>query len=179
MAEENPRRQRLFDYRPGLSAETIRLFADILAGGNDLRVQVTGDSMKPFFQSGDIATIRAVPPASLRAGDVILCLRDDRELILHRLLKVQGKRLKSGGAVYHTKGDALDFPDQPFRADQCLGKTVYLERIGAQGIVPVDMLSRKVMIRNRLRAWYHRFRSGTLTARRIGCVLLPGGRRTG
>lgn len=167
MDKVKPRPHITIDYGPGISSPMIGLFADILAGGNDLRVRVTGGSMKPFLRSGDIAIIRNVPPGFLKIGDVILCGRDSQELILHRLLNIQKNDPAAGGSRLYTKGDALDRMDMPFQSAQCLGKVVCIERTGRDETAVDNMLCLKSIITNRFLAVYHRLRFGIITVRRI------------
>lgn len=143
----------------------VGLSSEILADGNDLRVRVTGNSMKPYLIDGDIATIRHIPVTALRIGDVILCNRNGETMTLHRLLRIQKKSTASvGGTVLYTKGDAVDSMDLPFTAIQCLGKAVYIERNRHRGMVSVDMLSWKSIMTSRFLAWFYRFRLRIVTA---------------
>ena len=129
------------------------LAAELLNAGHDLRVRVTGCSMRPFLKDGDMVTIRKAPVTALRAGDVLLCKCDDDTLIMHRLLKMQ-----HNGLILYTKGDALDRMDPPLTGGQCLGRAIAVERETPPGIVLTDMMSFKSVTTNCLRARYFRFR---------------------
>ncbi len=135
------------------------LASALLASGKDLRVRVTGDSMTPALKDGDIATIRKVPPAMLKTGDVVLCTRDNGTMALHRLLRIQNNGTGGDNNILHTKGDALDMMDLPLDAAQCLGRVVSVERPGHKGLISIDMLSLRSIILNRFRAQYYRFKS--------------------
>ena len=78
------------------------LFSDILAQGLDLRLQVTGRSMKPFINNGETVILRRVPPGSLHCGDIIYFVDATGFTVLHRIID---KKIKPGGdTTFTTKG---------------------------------------------------------------------------
>lgn len=134
------------------------LASELLDIGKDLRVRVTGVSMKPFLKTGDVVTIRKTPVTALRAGDIVFCRNDAQTMSLHRLLKIQ-KQSSSGGMILYTKGDAVNRMDLPLGSDRCLGKAVFIERAGPDGKAAlVDLESRDARMANRFLAGYYRFR---------------------
>jgi phage repressor protein C with HTH and peptisase S24 domain len=44
-----------------------------LRAGETVSFRPRGDSMSPRIESGDLCTVEPVDPATLRAGDVVLC----------------------------------------------------------------------------------------------------------
>jgi translation initiation factor IF-1 len=134
------------------------LAAELLEAGHDLRVRVSGNSMRPFLKDGDVVTIRKTPLAALKKGDILFCRCDNDVLILHRLLKTQNDGSAPDGMLFYIKGDALDRMDSPVAAGQCLGKVVTAERRAPRGVVLTDMLSSRSVITNCLSARYFRFR---------------------
>ena len=119
--------------------ESSELFADILANGLSLRVQVTGGSMAPFLKGGEILTIRKDPSSLLRVGDLIFFRDSDGFPVLHRIVR---KARKKDMAVFQTKGDALLSIDDPVCEPDILGKVWAIERMDADGkAVHIDMES--------------------------------------
>jgi signal peptidase I len=102
------------------------LFADILQQELDLRVKVTGRSMRPFINNGDLVTLRKVSPESLKCGDIIYYTTKNETPVLHRIIS---KTVLPGNIItFRTKGDALLQKDEPIGADKLLGKAFYVEK---------------------------------------------------
>ncbi|MBA4374504.1 MAG: signal peptidase I [Thermodesulfovibrio sp.] len=113
-----------------LQSEGVKLFEDVLVSGADLRIRVTGRSMKPFLKGGEILTIRRVPCSSLRKGDLIL-FDCQGSLILHRIIK---KCYSEAGTLsFQTQGDARQAADGPVHKDKVLGKVLLIEKPLAGG----------------------------------------------
>ena len=102
------------------------LFEDIVTSGSILRVKVTGRSMAPFLQGGDIVSIRQVPCSSLRRGDLIFFRNREGFPMLHRLIRK--RHLSNDITMVQTKGDALIAPDEPIPYQSILGKVWKIER---------------------------------------------------
>ena len=110
----------------GHQPDILGLFEDILQNGADLRVRVTGRSMRPFLRGGEVLTIRQTPSAYLRKGDLIL-FRNRYELpVLHRILTK--RETEDGTFSFITKGDALMAFDEEIHEDSVLGKVLRIER---------------------------------------------------
>ena len=116
------------------------LFEDIVAKGSILRVKVTGRSMAPFLQGGEVVAIRKVPCSSLRRGDLIFFRNNQGFPVLHRLIRK--RHLLHTITTVQTKGDALIAPDEPVPYQSVLGKVWKIERVpSGNGQRPIDMES--------------------------------------
>ena len=137
------------------------LFEDILISGSSLRVRVTGKSMAPFLMGGEIVTLKKVPSASFRRGDLVL-FRDSQGLpFLHRIIKMD-----RAASTVQTKGDALLRPDKPIHHNQVLGKVFMIERVPLHpGSATINMESHRWIIMNYLIATVYSIKS------RIYCSL--------
>ena len=102
------------------------LFADILQQELDLKIKVTGRSMRPFINNGDIVILRKVSPESLLCGDIIYFTNKNDSPVMHRI--VSKRILPDNSLLLTTKGDALLQKDMPISADQILGKAFYVEK---------------------------------------------------
>ncbi len=110
----------------GHQPDVLRLFEDILQNGADLRVRVTGRSMRPFLRGGEVLTIRQTPSVYLRKGDLIL-FRNRYELpVLHRILTK--RETDDGTFSFTTKGDALMAFDEEIHEDSVLGRVLQIEK---------------------------------------------------
>ncbi len=112
------------------SSGAAELFKDILGRALSLRVRVTGNSMAPFLNGGEMLTVRKVRTSSLRIGDLIFCRTRDNSLLLHRIV---AKRVKDGSLVFQTKGDALFSLDEPVCESDILGKVCRVEKLLSDG----------------------------------------------
>lgn len=118
--------------------EAAALFDDILNTGANVRVKVTGKSMFPFLEDGDVVTIQKVPDVSLERGDLIFFRNRQGFPVLHRLIKK--KRTNNGVIFFQTKGDALICFDEPVAAGKVLGKVVRIEKKNSTARI-IDMES--------------------------------------
>jgi signal peptidase I len=122
-----------------LLPEASAFFADILNRGLSLRLRATGRSMAPFLRGGEIVTIKKVPCASLRIGDLIFFKNRESSLLLHRIVK---KQRTGTGLVFQTKGDAVTGIDDPVHENKILGKVRTIEKIAScDTLKPIDMES--------------------------------------
>ncbi len=115
----------------GHQPDILRLFEDILRNGADLRVGVTGRSMRPFLKGGEVLVIRRMPCSSLKRGDLIL-YRDKNDLpVLHRI--IQKTKGDDGTFSFLTKGDGLTGFDEEIHGGSVLGKVLVIERPAQSG----------------------------------------------
>lgn len=66
-----------------------------LGKGETVRFRPRGSSMRGRVESGQLCTVEPADPASLAAGDVVLCRVNGREY-LHLIKAVQGGRFQIG-----------------------------------------------------------------------------------
>ncbi|MDH3308212.1 MAG: signal peptidase I [Acidimicrobiia bacterium] len=83
-------------------------------------VIVSGPSMSPSLDVGDLVVVRNVPPGDVAVGDVIR-FRQGQLPVIHRVVMVE-----DGGAqiVFVTRGDANNVEDEPVLASNVDGKVV-------------------------------------------------------
>jgi hypothetical protein len=108
------------------TSEELRLFEDILISGAELRVKVTGRSMAPFLNDGDVVRIRKVDRGMLAPGDLIFFKTAQGAPVLHRIMT--RRRTRENRMRYVTKGDALIACDAPVMDDDILGKVIKIEK---------------------------------------------------
>jgi signal peptidase I len=104
----------------------LDLAAEVLTSFGQVRLPVTGSSMFPCMQPGDLLEIRR-PTGSIRPGDVVVFQRNER-LVVHRVVD-------RAGDLYITRGDRLRHPDAPVPAPEILGRVAAIER-GRRRISP-------------------------------------------
>jgi hypothetical protein len=124
-----------------LSPEALALFEELLNSGLNLRLRVTGRSMRPFLQGNEVLTIGKAPGNSLRLGDLLLVRGEDGAALLHRLLRKT--RDAAGRVVFQTKGDALLGLDPPTPECRVLAKVLLvIKPDGRGGWRKIDMASK-------------------------------------
>ncbi len=114
------------------------LFADILNQKLDLRIRVTGRSMRPVINNGDIVLLHKVPQETLQCGDIVYFMDSDGSPVLHRIIS---RTLQADSSYsYITKGDALLQTDAPISGDQILGKAFSVEkRLPLAGTITIGL----------------------------------------
>lgn len=109
----------------------LDLAAAVLQSGAAIRLRALGSSMIPAVWPGDLLTIDPVSSSTVLAGEVVLCVRDQRFLI-HRLMHAG---TLCGASDWITRGDALLNPDPGVPAEAILGRVSQITR-GRRTLVP-------------------------------------------
>ena len=112
------------------------LAAEVLCRFGEVRLRVTGSSMLPSIQPGDVLTIHRCVMSSVEAGAIVLFTRDGR-LFAHRAVARWNTHLV-------TRGDALELQDPSVRQDQLLGRVVTLTRNGRRRQPPSLTIGRRI-----------------------------------
>jgi len=117
--------------------ETLKLglATEVLASFGQALLPVTGSSMFPRMQPGDLLEIRS-PSHPIRTGEVVVFLLHAR-LVVHRVVSRTGD-------LYITRGDRRRFPDAPVHAAAILGYVTAIERRGRR-ISPRFTLWRRIV----------------------------------
>ena len=100
------------------STRVPELVSSLLLGGLDVRIRLSGFSMKPLVRSGSVLRFSAM--AEPTTGDIVLLHYPGQKLVAHRVLRL------SDESVW-TKGDSCRAPDPPAARAQVLGAATCLE----------------------------------------------------
>jgi len=117
-----PKHSSLFDAAMvALIAAVLILGVPRLLGTETPLAVVTSWSMEPTLHVGDLIVVsgREQP----KVGDVIVYVKPNGELIVHRLIAVEETAWRT---VYITKGDANPYPDEPINPERVKGKVVFV-----------------------------------------------------
>jgi len=105
--------------RSGLVTEALRRGGGL---GRRVRLQVYGESMLPTLWPGDVVEIASCSLEDVRAGEIVLAMRDDR-FFLHRLVgRCFGAASTPNGFLLC--GDSMPGPDPLFPPEALLGRLV-------------------------------------------------------
>lgn len=132
-----------------LSATTSQLVTSLLGDGYDVRLRVTGWSMKPLIPSG--AVLRFSPVENPRTGDVVLARYENGAFVAHRVVAMDDQRV-------WTKGDACRTPDAPVGRESIVACAVLLEG-------PIHLPLRNLLLRT-AGLWLNRLYPLLITAYR-------------
>ncbi len=66
---------------------------DLLSSGETVRVSVCGQSMLPFFHSGEAVRVRPLREGDLRRGNVVLAQTEQGNFVIHRIYRIDGDRI--------------------------------------------------------------------------------------
>ncbi len=100
----------------------VELVREELAQGALLRLRVSGQSMAPLVERGDLVLVQRVTPADLRRGDLLL-VEQGGDFLVHRLVANDTHGVR-------TKGDKSSYADLPLPPQDVLGRVVAVERDG-------------------------------------------------
>ena len=92
-------------------------------------VAISGQSMNPTLEDGDLIIVRGVPAEEIKIGDIIVFDPPNGVRTVHRVTRIQ--TLENEKPTFKTKGDALT-EDDPY--------TVYPENIHGQVIYKIPYL---------------------------------------
>lgn len=102
-----------------LPAPAAELLTSLLREGFDVRVRLTGWSMKPLVGSGSVLRFSRGEPS---LGDVVLARLGNDAFIAHRVVALDTDRI-------WTKGDACRTADGPLPRERVLARAVRLEGV--------------------------------------------------
>ena len=94
---------------------------------------ISGTSMEPNYQEGDIVIIKDCDPDQIKIGDIIL-FNDSSNFVMHRVIGILDS---AEDLEFITKGDANNVLDKPISGEAVKGKAVY--RIPKIGWIPLNL----------------------------------------
>ncbi|MBI4470438.1 MAG: signal peptidase I [Acidobacteria bacterium] len=98
-------------------------------------MRMSGSSMKPAIEDGDLITIVPVRPNSSRAGDVVVFTTESGTLLVHRIVRL----IKREGQVSAiARGDNSQSPDPPFPSVRILGQAVSVQKRSSKKVIALD-----------------------------------------
>lgn len=101
---------------------------------------VSGVSMEPALDVGDIAITREVEPQDIEVGDIIMYASPGGASVLHRVVDLYSE---GGQTVFITQGDNNNAPDPPMIAEQVQGEVVLVvPKVGWAGIFVKNLIAR-------------------------------------
>jgi signal peptidase I len=113
-------------------------------------LRMSGASMRPAIEDGDLVTVEPFEEESVRAGDVILYHSVRDTAVIHRVVRIDRSQSET---VVITRGDASSQNDIPVQFHRVLGRVRTVERAGER----IDVVSEKPPRNTGIRGWIARF----------------------
>jgi len=106
------------------------LVSQLLDEGLTVEIPVTGSSMWPFLQSGDIVTLAPASLEEVRPGDVVAFVRSNRRLVIHRVVGTS-----RDGAL--TRGDAVGRSTETVAEADLIARAIRVDRDGHRALLGI------------------------------------------
>lgn len=116
-----------------------------------IAIRMSGSSMRPSIEDGDIVLIEPLADELVKTGDVILYHSQRDTAVIHRVIRIE--KSASERAVI-TRGDAAAQNDSPVPYHRVLGRVQRVERAGEH----IDLRRPRRPLLKRLVAWLKHLR---------------------
>ncbi|MEW6129263.1 MAG: signal peptidase I [Acidobacteriota bacterium] len=109
------------------SPDFLERSRQMLAKNNSMQIFMSGGSMRPTIQDGDLVTIEAISDGKVNQGDIVLFESRFETAVIHRVIKIE--RI-AGKKTITTRGDASTQNDCSIVVTNILGRVKNIERAG-------------------------------------------------
>ncbi len=123
----------------------------MLSRGIPVSMRMSGSSMRPIIEDGDMVTIKPLDENPIKPGDIILYQTRFDTAVIHRVVRVD--RAASERMVI-TRADSSNQPDIPVALHRVLGRVNLVERGGE----PIKMNRPRRRFREWLQTRLNRFK---------------------
>ena len=123
----------------------------LLSRSLPVELRMSGSSMRPAIEDGDIITVEPITDDPIRQGDIVLYHSRFDTAVIHRVVRVE--RPSSERAIV-TRGDAASHSDGPVPIHRVLGRVKLVERAGEQ----IRLVVPKRSVSQVLSGWLHRLK---------------------
>lgn len=125
-----------------------------LSRNRPLRLEMSGPTMRPTIEEGDILTIEPVEVTTVRPQDIVLYATSSGTAVVQRVIALEER----AGCVYAImRGDRAELPGTPIALHQILGRVVAIERRRSGRTIS---LKRKPSLRMRVWDFFRRLFRG-------------------
>jgi signal peptidase I len=127
------------------SSDLLEVARYELVQNRSIQLRITGSTMRPMLDDGDVVMIAPIDPATINSQDIILITTPSGTALIHRVVAIQNME----GSIYAlTRGDGSSYQDTPVPLNKVLGRVTALRRKGKGKVIPVYHSS----------GWFSRFR---------------------
>jgi signal peptidase I len=123
----------------------------LLSRSLPVELRMSGSSMRPAIEDGDIITVEPITEVPIKQGDIVLYHSRFDTAVIHRVVRVE--RSSSERAVV-TRGDAASHNDGPVPIHRVLGRVKLIERAGER----INLVVPKRRLAQVISGWLHRLK---------------------
>ena len=123
----------------------------ILSRSLPVELRMSGSTMSPAIEDGDIITLEPVTEEPIKQGDIVLYQSRMDTAVIHRIIRLE--RSASERCIV-TRGDAASHNDSPVPLHRILGRVKRVERAGER----IKMVIPKRSVSQTMLAWLHRLK---------------------
>jgi signal peptidase I len=109
------------------SPEFLERSRQILSKSQTVEICMSGSSMRPAIEDGDLVTIEPIIDGKINQGDIVLYQSRFDTAVIHRVIRIE--RFSSERIVI-TRGDAASQSDLAIPLAKILGRVKNIERAG-------------------------------------------------
>ena len=125
----------------------------LLSRSLPIELRMSGSSMSPAIEDGDIITLEPVSEEPIKQGDIVLYQSRMDTAVIHRIIRME--RSASERCIV-TRGDAASHSDSPVPLHRILGRVRRVERAGERikMVIPKRSFSQTILACiHRLKFW--------------------------
>ena len=114
------------------SPELLEILRCEISRRKKLFIRMSGSSMRPTIEEGDLMTVVPTRATTLRVRDIVIFATESDTALIHRLVKVT----KRDGCVYGiARGDNSEMPGLPFPLTRAVGQVIAVQRKASKKII--------------------------------------------
>ena len=122
----------------------------LLSRSLPVELRMSGGSMRPAIEDGDVVTIEPIADEPVRQGDIVLYHSRFDTAVIHRVVRID----KSAERSILTRGDSAAQNDLPVSIHRILGRVKLVERAGER----IDMIRPKRSFTQLMASWFERLK---------------------
>ena len=125
----------------------------LLSRSLPVELRMSGSSMSPAIEDGDIITLEPVTEDPIKQGDIVLYQSRMDTAVIHRIIRLERS---SAERCIVTRGDAASHNDSPVPLHRILGRVRRVERAGERikMVIPKRSFSQTILACiHRLKFW--------------------------
>jgi signal peptidase I len=122
----------------------------LLSRSLPVELRMSGSSMRPAIEDGDVVTIEPIADEPVRQGDIVLYHSRFDTAVIHRVIRID----KSVERTILTRGDSAAQNDLPVSIHRVLGRVKLVERAGER----IDMVRPRRSFAQLMASWVERLK---------------------
>jgi len=123
----------------------------LLSRSLPVELRMSGSTMSPAIEDGDIITLEPVTEEPIKQGDIVLYQSRMDTAVIHRIIRMERSAAER---CIVTRGDAASHSDSPVPLHRILGRVKRVERAGER----IKMIVPKRSVSQTILAWLHRLK---------------------